>query len=53
MRSQVSISELRETVTRMETRFRERQDTLAVRLMEACDKLIPRFGSDLEDERDE
>jgi hypothetical protein len=53
MSSPVSVSELRDTVTRMEERFRHRGDSLTVRLMAAYDKLIPRFRSDLNDERDE
>ena len=53
MSSPVSVSELRATVTRMEERFRQRRDTLTVRLLTAYDKLVPRFRSDLNDERDE
>jgi len=51
MSSHVSISELRATVRRMEERVRGRGDTLTAGLLIAYDKLIPRFRSDLNDER--
>lgn len=53
MTPRVSISELRETVERMEGRLRKQTDILSVRLMAAYDALMPRFRSDLKDERDE
>ena len=53
MSSLVSVSELHETVERMERRLRPRKDDLSIQLIDIYNKLISRFKSDLHDERAE
>ncbi len=53
MSPRVSVEELRDTVARMESRLRLRNDALAAQLLKAYDDVVTRFKADLEDERDQ